>query len=240
MALKSINPFTYPAFNTQAGESIQKLVDYFNDEDPDFWLNTLSRYSFRDQNHQAGEVVRLQFNQALSSCSGPGELHTIANRILEWGGMAPLNAPMKKGLLPSLSTLRQLAGGASIDLHQLCVERLASITKIYEMWDLDNWVIYDSYGARGLQWLISGYWAAVGYKQNEGLLKLPWPPGRAGSPVAGFPRTATTAPKQQRLGFVYGSWICKTIAERLGRSGEFQWRPYHVEMLAFQLGHEVQ
>jgi hypothetical protein len=240
MALKPITPFTYPAFIAEAGETIKKLVDHFNDGDPDFWLNALRRYSFRGQDYLSGEEVRLQFNVALSSCSGQGELHAVANRILEWGGMAPLDATMKEGLLPSLSSLRQLARGASVDLRQLCVERLASITKVYEMWDLDNWVIYDSYCVRGLQWLISGFWAAVGHKQNEGLLKLPWPPGRAGSPVAGFPRAADTAPKQQRLGFIYGSWVCKAMAERLSSSAGLYWRPYHVEMLAFQLGHEIQ
>jgi hypothetical protein len=109
------------------------------------------------------------------------------------------------------------------------------------MWDLDNWVIYDSYCARGLQWLISGLWQSIGHRTNERLLKLPWPPGRVGSPVAGFPRTADTSPKQKRLAFIYGSWLCKAIAELLAAidNNIFHWRPFHIEMIAFQLGHEI-
>ena len=241
MALKTIDPFTYSAFIAETGESIRAIVDRFNNEDPEFWLNTLRRYSFREQDHQSGERVRLQFNKALSSCSGNEELYAVANRILEWGGMPPLNGTMKQGLESSLLYLKLLAKGEPINLGQVCVERLASITKVYEMWDLNNWVIYDSYCVRGLQWLISVFWASVGHKENEGLLKLPWPPGRVGLPVAGFPRAADTAPHQKRLGFIYGSWLCKAIAERLAitSNNSFHWRPYHVEMFAFQIGHEV-
>lgn len=241
MALRTINPFTYPTFNSEIGESTLAIINNFKNDDPEFWLNTLKRYSFHDQDYQSGEGARLQFNKALSSCSGNDELYSIANRILDWGSMAPLTDTMKQGLKSSLSCLSLLAKGEFSNIAQICVERLASITKVYEMWDLDNWVIYDSYCARGLQWLISDFWASVGHKQNEDLLKLPWPPGRVGLPVAGFPRAADTAPHQKRLGFVYGSWLCKAIAEHLADScnNDFHWRPYHVEMLAFQIGHEV-
>jgi hypothetical protein len=241
MALRSIDPFTYSVFDAEVGESALAIINHFKNDDPEFWGSTLRRHSFGGHDYQWGERVRLEFNKALSSCSGNDELYDIANRILEWGGMDPLNSTMKQGLERSLSSLSLLARGETIDLSQLCVERLASITKVYEMWDLDNWVIYDSYCARGLQWLISSFWNSLGHKQNENLLKLPWPPGRVGHPVAGFPRAADTAPKQKRLGFVYGSWFCKAIAARLINidNNGFHWRPYHIEMLAFQLGHEI-
>ncbi len=241
MALRTIVPFTYSAFNAKAGESILAIINHFKKGDPDFWRNTLRRHSFRGHDYQFGERTRLKFNKALSSCPGKDELFDVANKILDWGGMAPLTSHMRQELEPSLSSLNLLSGEEAIDLRQLCVERLASITKVYEMWDLDNWVIYDSYCARGLQWLISGIWNSLGYSQNESLLKLPWPPGRVGSPMTGFPRAADTAPNQKRLGFIYGSWLCKAIAERLTSNDNdgFQWRPYHIEMLAFQPGHEI-
>ncbi|OFV91137.1 MAG: hypothetical protein A3H28_06880 [Acidobacteria bacterium RIFCSPLOWO2_02_FULL_61_28] len=155
--------------------------------------------------------------------------------------MDPLNDTMKRDLRRSLDCLNLLARGETVEITDLCVERVASITKMYEMWDVGNWVIYDSYCARGLQWLISGLWNSLAYRKHERLLKLPWPPGRIGFPVSGFPRMADTAPNQKRLGFIYGSWLCKAIAERLTalQNNAFDWKPYHIEMLAFQLGHEV-
>ncbi len=241
VALITIAPFNYSAFVNKTENSILGIIDHFNNKEPEFWLNTFRKYNFRKQDYQAGENIRLEFNNALSSCSGDEELYTVANRILEWGGMQPLNDAMKLELMPSLSLLRKLANEELVDFNKICVERLASITKIYEMSDLDNWVIYDSYCARGLQWLISEYWKASGSNKNEELLKLPWPPGKAklNRPIAGFPRMGDKPPLQKRLAFIYGSWLCKAIAERLANNckNDFHWRPYHVEMLAFRIGH---
>jgi len=239
MALDVLTPLTYSAYIEKTECSIQGIIDHFNNEDSEFWLKTLKKYSFREQDYRSGENTRLEFHKALSLSSGDEELCAVANRILEWGGMQQLTPIMRQELRSSLSLLKRLASGDLIDTSRICVERLASITKVYEMSDPDNWVIYDSYCARGLQWLISKYWESIGFKQNEGLLKLPWPPGRSGLPIEGFPRAADTAPNQKRLGFLYGSWLCKGIAERLAKNcnNGFCWRCFHVEMLAFQVGH---
>lgn len=181
-------------------------------------------------------------NKQLSSCTTTDELFDVANSILKWGGMAPLTCTMKQELKGSLSCLDLLAREEeTADLNNLCVERLASITKVYEMWDPNNWIIYDSYCVTGLQWLISGLWNSLSCNKNESLLKLPCPPGRGSFPMSGFPRAADTSPNQKRLGFIYGSWLCKTIAEHLTNTDndDFHWRPYHIEMLAFQIGHEI-
>lgn len=239
MALRSIYPFNYAAFNAAVGDSALAIINLFRDDEPDFWRNTLRRYSFRGSDYQHGEEVRLEFNERLSICT-EDELFDVANEILDWGGMDPLSDVMKQQLKKSLDCLNLLDREEAVDLNDLCVERLASITKIYEMWDLNNWVIYDSYCARGLQTLISGLWNTVSYKKDEQLLKLPWPPGRVGSSVPGFPIAAS--PNQKRLGFIYGSWLCKTLADRLTiiEDNGFNWRPFHIEMLAFQLGHEIE
>jgi hypothetical protein len=242
MALRNIYPFTYRAFSSEVGESALAIINHFKNSNPEFWCNALKRYSFRGYDYRRGEKVRLKFNEELSSCTDNDVLFDISNKILDWGGMDPLTSVMKQGLKKSLSCLNLLAREENVDLKELCVERLASITKVYEMWDLNNWVIYDSFCAKGLQWLISGLWNSLGYKKHENLLKLPWPPGRSCFPVSGFPRAADTAPNQKRLGFIYGSWFCKTIAGRLTDIDNkgFHWRPYHIEMIAFQLGHEIE
>jgi len=241
MALTKISPFTYPEFKSEIGDAASVIVDLHENEVPEFWANALRRYSFRGSDYKEGERVRIDFSKKISCYKEESELFDVCNEILKWGGMKLLSDEMKQGLQRSLSCLDQLSQGKMIDLNELYVERLAPITKIYEMWDLDNWVIYDSFCARGLQSLVSKYWKKVGYEAHEELLRLPGPPGRSGSPVKGFPRTANTAPNQKRLGFIYGSWLCKAIAERLNAKGSqsFPWRPYHIEMIAFQIGHEV-
>lgn len=241
MALKKVTPFTYQEFMSGINGSALGIVDHFENKDPKFWGGTLRRYSFRKYDYRRGEQVRLQFNNDISSCKETDELFDVSNKILHWGGMDPLDGDMKQGLERSFSCLDQLSEGKEVDLNELYVKRLAPITKIYEMWDLDNWVIYDSFSVKGLQWIISDYWQLLGHRAAEDLLKLPWPPGRSGSPLAGFPRTGDTAPNQKRLGFVYGSWLCKAIAEHLNASNDqsFYWRPYHIEMIAFQIGHEI-
>jgi len=125
------------------------------------------------------------------------------------------------------------------NLNQVCAERIASISKIYEMWNPAAWVIYDSYCAKGLQWLVSQLWNQNGNRTHANILKFPWPPGRVGAPVSGFPRLGTQ--QQARLGFIYASWLCRAIAERLNENGnqQLQWQAYHIEMVAFQIGHEV-
>jgi hypothetical protein len=240
MALGAISPLTYREFNARAGGTAQEIINYFTNDNPNFWTEALRRYSFRGAGYQQGIETRLNFNERIRSCAA-AELFTAANEILEWGGMDSITNEMNQELGISLDCLDCIARNEMVNLNDLCVERLASITKIYEMWDLDNWVIYDSFCARGLQWLISRFWQSTGHRTNERLLKLPWPPGRVGTPIAGFPRTGDTAPKQKRLAFIYGSWLCKAIAERLIATEDngFNWRPFHIEMIAFQLGHEI-
>ncbi len=198
MALEAIRPLTYREFNAHAGDTAQAIINYFTNDNPNFWTEALRRYSFRETDYQQGIETRLNFNERIRSCTVV-ELFAAANEILQWGGMDSLTNEMNQELRVSLDCLDRIAGNEIVNLNDLCVARLASITKIYEMWDLDNWVIYDSYCARGLQWLISNLWQSIGNRTNERLLKLPWPPGRVGAPIAGFPRTADTAPKQKRL-----------------------------------------
>ncbi|MDD1777236.1 MAG: hypothetical protein LUQ65_03635 [Candidatus Helarchaeota archaeon] len=240
MALEVIHPFTYQEFNAHAGDTAQAIINYFTNHNLNFWTETLRRYSFRHTDYQQGIETRLEFNEKITSCTD-AEFFAVVNEILEWGGMDSLTDEINQELRRSIDCLDRLARNEIVTLNELCVERLASISKIYEMWDLDNWIIYDSYCARGLQWIVSSLWQSLGHRTNERLLKLPWPPGRVGSPFAGFPRTADTAPKQKRLAFIYGSWFCKAIAERLItiENTSFNWRPFHIEMIAFQLGHEI-
>jgi len=72
-------------------------------------------------------------------------------------------------------------------------------------------------------------------------LKFPLPRGRAVDPINGFPLLGSV--RQTRLGFIYASWLWRTIANQLNEVGnhvlDFDWQAYHIEMVAFQLGHKV-
>lgn len=239
MALRDLNPFSYEKFVSEAGQTISEMVHYFMKKETGFWRNLLERYNFDNMDYQKGEEIRLKFNDKIKSAQNIDEIFAVSDEILGWGRMRPLSENMKKQLQQSLDLVDALSGGQDVNLDNLCVERLASITKIYEMWDLDNWIIYDSFCVRGLQRFISEFWKSKGKKMNESLLKLPWPPGRSGSPEEGFPKLGGTPSNQGRLGLIYGSWLCKFIAEELNNSSPEpkKWRTFHIEMIAFQRGH---
>lgn len=241
MALSILNPFSYQEFRLEMSQIISSMVNYFGEKESGYWNHLFERYNFDGMDYHKGEGIRIKFNEKIRKAKDIEEIFIISKDILEWGKMQPLKSSMRNKLKQSLEFLDSLSKGENNNLDDLCVERLASITKIYEMWDLDNWIIYDSYCVKGLQWFISQIWAIMENRTHENYLKLPWPPARIGIPLNSFPRTAETAPKQKRLGFIYGSWLCKFIAEQLNIlfPRDRRWRTFHVEMIAFQKGHEV-
>jgi hypothetical protein len=129
LALEIIRPFIYRTFNAELGETARAIINQFKENDSNFWQATLRRYSFQGSDYQQGEQVRLKFNEKITTCT-EGELFAVANEILEWGGMDSLTSAMKQEPKKSLVCLNVLARNETIDLNELCVERLASITKI--------------------------------------------------------------------------------------------------------------
>ena len=115
MALETIYPFTYRAFNAEAGETAQAIINHFSDGNPNFWSETLRRYSFRRANYQRGEEERVRFHEKITTCPS-GELFAVTNEILEWGGMDSLNIAMQKALKASLACLNRLARCAQISV----------------------------------------------------------------------------------------------------------------------------
>lgn len=106
------------------------------------------------------------------------------------------------------------------------------------MWNPSHWIIYDSYSAKGLQWLISTYWQNQQQEIFPEYFRFPFPPGRAHTTLEGFPILGT--PRQAALAFVYSSWLSRELANQLNnQEGDIDWQAYHVEMALFQLGHEI-
>jgi len=124
MALAVIYPFTYGEFKEQAGQTAQAIANHFLDDNPNFWSETLMRYSFRETDYQQGITTRLEFNERIRPCSD-ADLVAAANDILEWGGMDSLTDEMNQELRKSLDCLDGIARNEIVNLNDLCVTRLA-------------------------------------------------------------------------------------------------------------------
>lgn len=236
MALEPINPLIYKRFTEILAGTVIEITDLMEDHRLGSWWNTLQRYQFNGMNYLEGQNVRNCFHKQLVQAERPDERLCVANRILEWGKMPLLSASMERSLNDSLNALNNENTGIFDYLYS---NRIASISKVYEMWNPALWVIFDSYCARGLQWLVGELWKVQGHEKHSNVLKIPWPPGRVGRPCEGFPHLGSV--RQAKLGFLYSSWLCRAIANQLNQVGNqpIVWKAYHVEMVAFQIGHEV-
>lgn len=244
MALHPITDFSFSGFKNALNETIPHIVDLFLQDNGYTWWNILRNYRYDNTNWEAGQQRRLDFHHSITQAGNHEEFLTVCNEILRWGKMKPLSTMMQNGVQASIGLLKQCENGVVANgIDNLCIERIASITKVYEMWNPREWIIYDSYCAKGLQYMVSQFWNNSENDMHRDILLFPWPPGRVGRPLDGFPRLAT--PRQGRLAFFYGSWLCKAIAEKLNQINRqdaewdmHKWETYHIEMVAFQLGHE--
>jgi len=88
--------------------------------------------------------------------------------------------------------------------------RIASTSKIYAMYSPRLWSMYDSRVGKGIQTIISRYDVL---ETTSEYLDFPCPPGRNRGPIDGFRAVGTK--RQAILGFLYGSWLFRVIANKL-------------------------
>lgn len=242
MALEKIEPFNFNKFKDMTKDSIGKIVSSLEQSKYNSWDAVLKNYSYENKKEKKnynfidGVEKRRDFNKKIRR---PNEnISDVMSKILEWGGMKAFDNDVE---LKIVESLKILDNENTSDLSKIYADRIASVSKIYEMWNPNKWIIYDSYCARGLQWIVKKFWENEGKELHSELFRFPWPPGRSGAPIAGFPKVAKTAPRQAMLGFVYASWLCRLIAQELNLKNEttFKWEAYHVEMALFTLGHKI-
>ena len=155
MALAIIRPMNYQQFVGILGNSVGQLIDVLKDHQIGGWWNALRRYQFGGMNYVAGQSIRNEFHQALINAVELNDRIKVANNILQWGKMRRMSEKMQNNLERDLLLLND---EMNYNLNQVCAVRIASMSKIYEMWNPTAWVIYDSYCAKGLQWLVSKLW----------------------------------------------------------------------------------
>lgn len=235
MPLAPIEPFNFENFLLQAALPISEIANGFENHQRGPWGAALERYNFGGAGYEDGQAIRERFHQDIHNANGQEAICAISNEILDWGNMRPLNDGMRGSLLDSLGALDAMDGDV---LLAICADRIASMSKIYEMWNPAEWVIFDSYCAKGLQWMVSEFVGEI-TPPLEAMLIIPWPPGRVGAPHLGFPRLGSL--RQARLGFIYTSWLCRAIADLLNtyERQHHVWQAYKIEMVAFQIGHEI-
>jgi hypothetical protein len=262
MALSPIRPLCFNEFDKVQTLFANWVVDYV-DKNPihgrSGWLHHLQAYDYSRRDHerdaqpvwQKGELRRVEFNNRLrSSLAGDNQaLIGIVNEIMEWGGMKPYDAgatPKIRQALQALDMEKTVSIWNTHRVNEIAVtRRIAARTKIFEMYDLDKWVIYDSRLAVALACLTDhNLKSSPGSSTNT--IRWPIPQGRPNESrvVQGFPGAHT--PYQASLGFLYASWLCRMIAQRLSSqqpapSGQIGvspggWRTFHVEMVLWTLG----
>ncbi len=108
----------------------------------------------------------------------------------------------------------------------------------------EHWVIYDSRVAAALTYLVAVTGPEEGVGHSLGTL-----PGKNPDRLRilpGFPRIWVSSHQLAFRSFVFASWMCRAIADRLNArrvslpDGEIgAWKAYHVEMVLFMLGHDL-
>jgi len=248
MALKIITPFMSDNYRTMISGFAGWVAEYVQSsriQGRTGWMSQLQGYSWHGD-WREGISKRRKFHERMVCVQSEQDFHQVAGDILSWGRMKPFGFEEVRSLRRSLTILDTLREGKDTPIHDLFIERVAASSKIYEMHDPASWVIYDSRVVRGLAILVTTWWKMNGRETMDSVLRFPWPPGRGdGRCPPGFPRVASTAPNQPRLGFIYASWLLGAIAEKIRRMSrnsanaidqDFDWQAYHVEMVLFTLG----
>src|SRR5437016_2616710 len=98
MALAIIRPMNYQQFVAMLGNSVGQLIDVLKNHQIGGWWNALQRYQFQGMNYVAGQNIRNEFHEALTNAVALNDRISIANNILQWGKMRPMNAKMQNNL----------------------------------------------------------------------------------------------------------------------------------------------
>jgi hypothetical protein len=235
MALQIIDPFSYETFVGVIDGAIDDLRLALEHHEPQGWEAVLNRYTFGEIGRDEGEAVRALYYNAIRQAPNDEDRIQIMNQIVGWGRMAELGAPLANA---ANVTLNFLDDEVNLTIENVESRRIASLSKVYEMWNPCKWIIYDSYSAKGLQWLVSTLWQNQEQPVFPEYLRFPFPRGRAHTTLDNFPVLGT--PRQAALGFVYSSWLSRALAEQLSnQDGGEGWQAFNVEMTLFQLGHEI-
>jgi hypothetical protein len=195
------------------------------------WAGLVRGYQWNGD-WRVGISARRRFASLLHSAADHDRLLAVMDEIRSWGGLRPFGRDLSAEVARSLSILDALATSDAAPPRDLCGTRIATVSKVYAMYDLRRWVIYDSRVAWALASLLHD-WS----RDTAGPpIGFPQPQGRNGQPFPGVPALASA--RQGALAFVYASWLCQSIATRIDAvcPDPAGWSATHVEMALFTIG----
>ncbi len=250
MSLTSCSPFNCETYIEVIEDFIAFTVQYVQESEikgHTGWAQQLGSYKWTSGNFQEGVNLRLDFYRRLRDAlrsQRTVDLQHIVDEIMQWGGMKPYKVTAE--LLESFRILDSLNMGNQTDWQKLIGKRIAATSKIYAMYDLNYWTIYDARVAKGIQYLVSNYLKINPDNDiDDGYLRFQMPPARNRKPIKGFEGLIPCEhSKQAILGFLYASWLLRAIARRLcdkhtrlpAPLQDEEWQVYHVEMIFFMIG----
>jgi hypothetical protein len=222
VALPEVNRREFEALTVSFPEWAAESLD---------WAGLLRRYQWNGD-WRAGISARRRFASLLHSAADHDRLLGVMDEIRSCGGLRPLGRDLSAEVARSLSILDALAATDAAPPRDLCGTRIATTSKVYAMYDLRRWVIYDSRVAWALACLLRD-WS----RDTPGPpISFPQPQGRNGQLFPGAPASASA--RQSALAFVYASWLCQAIATRIDGvcPDAAGWSATHVEMALFTIG----
>jgi hypothetical protein len=277
MKLEPVNPFDYHQYCHRILVFAEWMTEYVQKNKIDGyigWLDQFKRYKYNSGrgSWKDGVKDRCDFHKKLTSIvskSNNQQLVNIANSIiLDFGGIPERykyelkdaggirqalvilsNETNKSGLFtpPSIESLFNFTPR----------HRIASHSKIYEMFDPHKWAIYDARVATALVCLVWQFWKQKGVKIEPASLTFPVPSRNKRNwkrpHPDEFPRLYGYKKGQASLAFIYCSWLLRLVAEILRADPKYScpattehaneiapldanWQVHHVEMALWMLG----
>jgi hypothetical protein len=205
-----------------------------------------------------GVLRRAEFHRKLlNSIDDDSSLMGVVNDIMDWGGMRQYSSGFAPSIRKALYILKSERDDKPWIVERIADldagDRIAPISKVYQMFDPHKWTIYDSRVAVALACLVRRFWTENGEEVNSDLLRFPIPPRRRKDwhPPAGF--QVIGGGHRGSLAFLYASWLLRLVAEILRADPKYSypamikhanriapldasWQVYHVEMALWMMG----
>jgi|GEM_PF-3411142 len=269
MALSEISPFSY---NTYAGRTkgfASWMADFVQSNTihgRTGWVGQFSSYEWPPHSSntwKVGVLQRAKFYRGLVPSLNNNNRHMMkaVNQIRKWGipNSKPYQLRRAADIRKALNVLQSELVNSPWNQKDLgnflhTPGTIASMSKVYEMFDPHKWTIYDSRVANALACLVRKFWTKNNNKEVDAdILCFPVPPRRkvGWQPCEGF--HGVTTRRQDCLAFVYASWLLRQVAEILRNNPKYgvpptmgqpskcspldaNWQVYHLEMALWMLG----
>ena len=199
------------------------------------WEEMLESYDWRGKQWRQTEAIRQRQSEVLQSAVGGDQVRNAVDAITDWGQVQRFDEAELRNVEQGMQSL-PLLDACRISSADFYSARIASTSKVYASVDLESWVIFDSRVARALALMVRH----VGTLDQRFFL-FPQPPDRGHRRrVEGFPALSSVSSRQASLAFLYSSWLCRAIADRIDSIGVSarggRWTAQRVEMALFAAG----